>query len=80
MCLCIESRSPPTGKNPEEGSEMENREIDIKLSKPTESPEHPAPTNVSTVERCTAVKENHTRKNGNQHRCTRETRKKRKEK
>ena len=58
MCLRIESRSPPTRKFPEEGSEMDNREIDNELSKPTENPDCLAATNVSTVERYTAVIEN----------------------
>ena len=43
-CLCIKSRSPATRKIPEEGSEMDNREKDNELSKPTENP---AATNVS---------------------------------
>ena len=79
MCLCMKSRSPPTRKFPE-GSEMDNRESDNELSKPTENPEHHAATNVSTVERYTAFTENHARRNGNQHRPTRETRNKRKKK
>ena len=60
MCLRIKSRSPPTGKFSEEGSEMHNQEKDNEVSKPTENLEHPAATSVSIVERHTAVIETHT--------------------
>ena len=74
MSLRMKSRSPPSRKFPEEGSEIDNRQKDNKLSWSTENSEHLAATNFSTVERYTAVIENRTRKNGNQLPPTRETR------
>ena len=65
-------------KNPEEVSELDNWEWDNELFKPSENPEHPAATNVSTVEPHTTVIENNTQRNGIQRRPTRETRNKRK--
>ena len=49
MRLRIKSRSPLTRKIWEESSEMDNREWNNELSKPTENPERPAVINVSTV-------------------------------
>ena len=51
MCLRNKSISPPTRKYPEENSELKNREQLKELYKSSENPEHPAATNVSTVER-----------------------------
>ena len=78
MCHRIKSRSPTTRKYPKEVSELDNREWDNELSKPSENPEHPAATNVSTVEPYTTVIAKNTRRNGIQRRPTRETRKRRK--
>ena len=75
MCFSINGRSPHTKNYPEEVSELDNWEWDNELSKPSENPEHPAATNVSTVEPHTTMIANNTQRSGIQRRPTRETRK-----